>query len=133
MNKRAREIVARTGCKYSVAQKKAGAEMRGAKVSGTGGKKKKKKPARRKSPVGSVSRPPRRSATRPAARPAKRRTISGTVAQTKSKLKRQLEEKLAWQLLARDSASKVRDRKKKGKLVAETKKELRAIGGLKRR
>ena len=135
MNKRAREIQARTGCKYSVAQKKAGAEMRGAKVSGTTRTAPRKRKPAKKRAVGSTrtNSAPRRSASRPAARPSKKRTISGTVAQTKSKLKKQLEEKLAWQLLARESAHRVRDRRKKGKAIAETKKELRAIGGLKRR
>lgn len=124
MNKRAKEIQARTGCSYKAAQKKAGAEMRGAKVSGT--------PKRRKKKVGAkykVYHEVKRIGT------AKRKPggTVGSIAHTKSHLKKQLEEKLAWQLLARESATRVRDRKKKTKLITETKKELRAIGGLKRR
>lgn len=64
---------------------------------------------------------------------SKPRRAVGSVAHTRSKLKKQLEEQLAWGLLARDSAKKVSDRKKKSKKVTELKRELRAINGIGKR
>lgn len=103
--------------KWTNAIKQAAKELSGKKVSGV---KKKSSPKKRKA-VGRV-----KTTTRASSAPRK----VGTVAHTRSKLKHQLQEQLAWALLARDSAAKVRDRKKKGKKVTELKKELRAINGI---
>jgi len=105
---------------WSNALKKAAAELKGKRVSGV---KKKSSPKKRKK-VGAV-----KSTTRVSSTPRK----VGTVAHTRSKLKKQLQEQLAWALLAKESAQKVRDRKKKGKKVVEIKKELRAINGIGKR
>jgi hypothetical protein len=99
------------------AVRQAAKELKSGKVSGT----KKKSSPKKKKKVGAVKRT---------------RTVSsaprkvGTVAHTRSKLKQQLNEQLAWALLAKESAAKVRDRKKKAKKVTEIKRELRAINGI---
>ena len=109
-----------------MALKKAGAKERGKKISGT----RKRRPARRK-PTAMGTRITRKSVTM--AKPRRRVGAVGSIAATKSKYKKQLEDKLAWSLLARESAVKVRDKKKKAKKVTEIKRELRAIGGLRKK
>lgn len=122
MHANAKKIQKSRGGTYGAALKKAGAMERGKgkKVSGVS----------RKSPKKSKPVPTKKQVAR--AKPRKRSSV-GSVAATKSKLRTQLNEQLAWQLLARESATRVRDKKKKAKKIAETKKELRAIGGLKKR
>lgn len=121
MHTTAKKIQRAQGGSYRMALKKAGAKERGKKISGT-------KKRRAKKP--SAPRITKKAVTM--AKP-KRLGRVGSVAQTKSKLKKQYEEQLAWAYVARDSAHKVRDRKKKQKRISLIKKELRAIGGLKRR
>jgi hypothetical protein len=120
MHANAKKIQRKSGGSYRVALKKAGAMEKGKKVSGV----------RRISPKKRTPVPTKRQVSR--ARP-KRKSSVGSVASTKSKLRMQLNEQLAWELLARESAHRVRDKKKKQKKITAIKRELRAIGGLKHR
>jgi hypothetical protein len=96
------------------AVKKAGAEYRGGKK--TRSTTKKRKPAAKPKRVGSSKK-----RSTPAA-------ISGfSTAQLRSHLKREYKNKLAWGLLAVDSATKVNAKKKARKRVANIKKNLKAL------
>lgn len=56
----------------------------------------------------------------------------GSVSDTERAYREQLKQKLAWELLAKESAQNVKDRKKAAAAIAETKKKLHAVGGLRR-
>jgi hypothetical protein len=126
MHTTAKKIQRAQGGSYRMALKKAGAKERGKKISGT----KKRRPARRK-PTAMGTRITRKTVTM--AKPRRRVGAVGSIAATKNKYKKQLEDQLAWSLLARESAVKVRDKKKKAKKVTDIKRELRAIGGLRKK
>src|ERR1700749_208506 len=57
----------------------------------------------------------------------------GSVAATEKMLKDQLKQKLAWELLAKESAHSVKAKKAASKKIAETKHKLKAVGGLKKK
>lgn len=126
MHTTAKKIQRSQGGSYRMALKKAGAKERGKKISGT----KKRRPAKRRASV-TGTRVTKKSVKM--TKPRRRVGAVGSIASTKSKYKKQLEDQLAWALLSRESASKVRDKKKKAKKVTEIKRELRAIGGLRKK
>lgn len=117
IHQRAKELIRKhPAMKYSTAQKRAGAELRGK----------------------GVKKPGKKSAAHPKAtqrKRAPRARISGvpdtpSLAQAKSAATRSIEEQLAWALLARQSAKNVRERKQKAKRVTELNKKLRAARSL---
>ncbi len=120
MHTRAKQIQKNRGGSYRMALKAAGAMERGKSVTGVKKRRTKKAPRRITKKAVSMAKPRRMGKV-------------GSIQQTKSKLRKQLEEQLAWGYVARDSARKVSDRKKKQKKISEIKKDLRAIGALGKR
>jgi len=107
------------GWSYQTALKKAGAEYRA-----KGPKRKSGKPAGKKKRATSSRRSHSSGGTTVGS------VGSATTAQMKSAIVREREEALAWALLARDSAKRVKERKQKAKKVAELRHKLRLAKSL---
>jgi hypothetical protein len=112
LNRRAKELVAKKGISYKAAQKQAGREMRGGKVSGVKKKaaKRSKKSVVRKRAVGSV-----------------RAKAVGTVSHHLGEAKKLIRERLASALLRRDMATTKVSRRKAAKDIAALKKQYKAL------
>lgn len=113
---------------YQNALKKAGAELRSgkikAKVSGH-----KRKAAPRKKKHAAPRKRKRVGAVYAVEHTLER--VGATISQTRGHLRRQLESELKGDLYRREVAANKTERKKASKAIAETKRELRAVGGLK--
>lgn len=59
--------------------------------------------------------------------------VGATINETRGHLRRELEGALKTDLYRREMATNKTDRKKASKAIAETKKELKAVGGMKKR
>jgi hypothetical protein len=129
-NRRVKAIRHQTGKSYKAAQQQASREHKG-KVSGTHKSAHKKTRRRKVAGKGAykcVHDVVKVSGTRRRRVGAVHRArIVGSVPQLKAAARLQVKEKLAWMLLARDSAKRVTDRRKLAKKVSELKKELKAL------
>jgi hypothetical protein len=122
ISRRARAIVRENpNIPYRDAQKQAGLERRG-----VSGRKKKRSTSKAKPARASVGAKYR-------VRHVVEKIGAGQVNQTRQQLKTELEQQRAWMLLAKDSATSVAARKKAAKQLAENKKELKAITGVRKK